>query len=130
MYRCVSYLSHAWEYYGAILSYRPDFMFVASGMQPTALDRSMRWMARAHGETDRARVVLTGNSRSGEPADQWQWPGELRLCPSPGGLRIAAVWLGTTSGLQRRYPAGVPCPHPACAFRARLLRGFGLFRTI
>lgn len=78
----VGYLSQASECYGAVQTYRPDFLIVGSGTQPAALDRAMRWMATANGESDRARVFLTGDATSAELADHWQWPRELCL-PRP-----------------------------------------------
>lgn len=96
----VGYLNHASECYGAVQAYRPDFLIVASGTQPAPLDRTMRWMARADGESDRARVFLTGDASSAELADQWQWPRELCL-PRPIDastlIRLLFETTGTTS---------------------------------
>jgi len=96
----VGYLNPTSDCYGAVQAYRPDFLIVGSGTPPAPLDRTMRWVARANGESDRARVFLTGDASSAELADQWQWPRELCL-PRPidasALIRLLFETTGTTA---------------------------------
>jgi hypothetical protein len=91
----VGYLNHAGDCYGALLTYRPDFLIVASGLLPAALDRTMRWMRRADGEVDRPRVFLTGSGPSAELADRWHWPRELCLPRPIEGSSLMPLILAT-----------------------------------
>lgn len=75
----IGYLHGANECRRAIRMYRPDFLILSPHVQPTELDRTMRWLGHSDGGVDRPRVFLTGNETPSGLADRWNWPKELCL---------------------------------------------------
>lgn len=75
----IGYLHGANECRRAIKMYRPDFLILSPHVQPTELDRTMRWLGHSDGGVDRPRVFLTGTETPSELADRWSWPKELCL---------------------------------------------------